>query len=395
MDNRLTKLAPPDAQILKKNGLKWFATGENSDYLSTDFVRVTPPELERFQEAATELYKRIVETAYYVAEAGLWKEMGIPHQAVDLIQHSLRKEEGAYLIGRFDFSGGLEGLPIHLLEFNADTCSLIPETAKFQQLYWSQERKDLMEPPFNNLVASLKNRFETILADFPGKTPYMLISSLGHEEDWLNTDVIAEAARKADFKEVQNLALSKVIFAEDEGIYMQLGPEDYRRYDFWFKFIPWEFILFEEPELFQILERIILDDLCMVLNPASSILYQSKGLMTYLYERYPDQDYLLKTAFSKAAFPNNKYVRKPSFGRMGENIAYHDGGSEPAYETEGDYGDFKPVFQELADFNEDWQDHRYQPSVFWTGEPSALCFRRQDDLIIDDDAEFVGHHIAF
>ncbi|WP_363325437.1 glutathionylspermidine synthase family protein [Phaeodactylibacter sp.] len=38
---------------------------------------------------------------------------------------------------------------------------------------------------------------------------------------------------------------------------------------------------------------------------------------------------------------------------------------------------------------------RYQPSVYIAGgEACALCFRRQDGLIVDDDAEFVGHYVT-
>ena len=78
---------------------------------------------------------------------------------------------------------------------------------------------------------------------------------------------------------------------------------------------------------------------------------------------------------------------KPIFGRMGENIAFYDGATEPEYQTEGDYEDFDKVYQELADFNEDRKEHRYQPSIFYTDEPCGMAIRRQDDLIIDDDAE--------
>ena len=76
------------------------------------------------------------------------------------------------------------------------------------------------------------------------------------------------------------------------------------------------------------------------------------------------------------------------------NIAFYDGNGRPEYETEGDYGEYPPVYQELADFNEDSEEHRYQPSIYWTGMSSALCFRRQDDFVIDDDAEFVGHVVG-
>ena len=113
-----------------------------------------------------------------------------------------------------------------------------------------------------------------------------------------------------------------------------------------------------------------------------------------MYDLEPDNPFLLKTTLNASDFPNNKYVSKPIFGRMGENIAYFDGNATSEYKTEGDYEGFDKVYQELARFNLDRKDHRYQPSVFYTNEPCGIAIRRQDDLIIDDDAEFVGHTVA-
>jgi len=217
-----------------------------------------------------------------------------------------------------------------------------------------------------------------------------LLSTLGYEEDRLNCDLIALGAKKAGIQDTQSIALEGITFSDEEGIFVSDGRDEYRRYDFWYKFIPWEFIAFEEPELWKLLDPIIRNKLATVLNPAFSMLLQNKALMQLMYELEPNNPYLLKTTASARDFPNGYYVRKPQYGRMGENIAYHKGSTRPVYETDGDYGDYAPVYQELADFNIDREEHRYQPSIFYTGESSALCFRRQDDLIIDDDAEFVG-----
>jgi glutathionylspermidine synthase len=72
----------------------------------------------------------------------------------------------------------------------------------------------------------------------------------------------------------------------------------------------------------------------------------------------------------------------------------YDGDEKPVYETEGDYGTAPCVYQELTRLNFDYEGYRYQPSVFWTDGPSAFCFRRQDDLIVDDDAEFISHVVG-
>ena len=58
----------------------------------------------------------------------------------------------------------MEELPFpKLLEFNADTCSLMPETAMIQEVFWEDEKEDLPGDPFNELLPSLVKRFEHIL----------------------------------------------------------------------------------------------------------------------------------------------------------------------------------------------------------------------------------------
>ena len=394
MDSRLINVAPLKSRALKREGLKWFASGDNKDYLANDFVVVHPSELAAYKHAAKELHALGLKAVQLATERGDWKGLGIPDVAIDLIRYSVKNELDINLIGRYDFAGGMDGIPLKLLEFNADTASLMPETAVIQQKHWEQEQGRLPGKPFNDLVSGIARQFNRILTKYPNKSASLLISTLGHTEDWLNTDIIALAAREAGFEIIKSVPLDRVIFSEEEGFFVEVSPENYQQYDFFYKFIPWDFIAFEEPELMGILSAIVQKDLGVVLNPAYTMMLQSKAIMQYMYELEPRNSMLLQTSLKELTFPRRHYVRKPVFGRMGENISFHTGAAEPEYATEGDYGDFHPVYQEIAVFNEDSEEHRYQPSIYWAGEAIGLCFRRQDDLILDDDAEFVGSVIA-
>ncbi|MEL6925375.1 MAG: glutathionylspermidine synthase family protein [Bacteroidota bacterium] len=376
---------------IRKTGFQWFANGENAEYLCGDFVVLHPEELDELLDAASEVYELYLQAAFHIADHQLWSQAGIPEAAIPLIEFSLEHERELHLIGRFDFAGGLEDFPVKLLEFNADTCTLLPETVVLQEAHFEQEAEDLPGEPYNELMGALVQQFENLLNKFPDKTASLLISTMGYEEDVLNARIIVDAAQKAGFEDVQQMALDQVIFSPDEGIFIDLGNEEYKQYDFWYKLVPWDFIVHEEPELLEILENIIRRDLAVVMNPAWTLLLQSKAIMSIMYELFPDHPALLKTTFAAADFPSGKYIRKPIFGRLGENISFHSGDGKAPYETEGDYGDFPSIYQELAMLNTDLEGHRYQPSIFWAGDPVALCFRRQDDLIIDDDAEFVAH----
>lgn len=394
VDNRLIAVPPLPRHELRKEDLEWFVADENEGYFSDDFVKVTREELDNLRAASAELFSLAMEAARRIVDRKAWKEAGIPKNARPLIAYSLQHESDNYLVGRFDFAGGIEGLPLKMLEINADTCSMMPETAFIQELYWELESDQLKNRPFNLLIHGLKQKLQKLLEQNPDKAANLLVTTFGYEEDVLNMRVIERAAKMAGFTQVRHSTLEEVIFSEDEGIFMQERTGEYTRYDFWYKFTPWDIIAYDEPELWDILEQIIRNRLCIIMNPAYSMLLQSKAIMKFMYDLSPRHNHLLKTTLNAHDFYNYKYVRKPIFGRIGENISFHNGSKKPEYETDGDFGDQDSVYQELADFNEDHEEHRYQPSIYWTGEACALCFRRQDDLIIDDDAEFVGHIVT-
>lgn len=393
VDNRLIAVPPLPRHELRKDDLEWFVADENEGYIADDFVRVSRVELDNFRSVAAELFGLLIQAAQRVADRKAWQDVGIPSNAIPLVAYSLQHELDNYLVGRFDFAGGIEGLPIKLLEINADTCSLMSETAFIQEHYWELEKDQLNGRPFNLLLHGLKLRFQDLLKRNPDKAANLLISTFGYEEDVLNMRAVERAAKMAGFTDVRISTLEEVIFSEEEGIFFQTKSGEYIRYDFWYKFTPWDILAYEEPELFDILDQIVRNNLCVIMNPAFSMLLQSKALLKYVHDLSPRHTHLLKTSLKSYEFHEFRYVRKPIFGRMGENVAFFNGSKHPVYETEGDFGNQNCVYQTLAEFNEDTEEHRYQPSIYWTGEASALCFRRQDDLILDDDAEFVGHII--
>ena len=393
--NPIHETGPLPLETLEGQGLQWFVQGENHDYIPEEFIELHPTESQDLLHASAVLIDYFVQAIQVVAREGRWSELHLPNHCIRLLQYSIERELGNYLIGRFDFSGGLAQIPPRLIEFNGDTCSLLPETAFIQEEYWEQERAELPPgEPYNELMVSLTERFEYLLERYPDREATLLITTMGGDDDWLNADVISEAAERAGFDEVHYADLQKVTFSPEEGIFLEVTPGNYLRFDFWYKMLPWDFFLFEEPELFAILDRIVRQELCIILNPAFAMLLQNKGLLKIIYELYPNAPEVLRAGRSAVDFPDQRFVSKPFFGRMGENISLHDGQVGAKVKTEGDYGSNPMLYQELAPFYTDLEGHRYQPSVFWTGEASAICIRRQDSLIIDDDAEFLCHIVA-
>ena len=393
VDNRLFPAPVPSPRFMRREGLEWLSSGENDDYFADEIIGISESEQRAWAQAGQHCFEALRNTAQRIAREQNWRDLGIPHNAQRLVKYSIENELDDFLVGRFDFAGGFGDYPIKMLEFNADTCSLMPETAHVQRHLWVEMRKKKGSGPFDPLLVGLTRRFQRLLQQYPEKEPTLLLSTLGYEEDWLNVEVLAEAAKAAGFKEIHKVALEAVIFDPENGVFIEVGPDRFVQFDFWYKMIPWEFFAYEEPELMGILTNLVMEDKVKIINPAWTMIMQSKGVLPHVFKDHPDEPALLKASFSYTEFPDGRYARKPLFGRTGENVALFDGNARPMAEKDGDYSNMPPVFQDLASFAVDEEGHRYQASVFYCDHPCAIGIRRQDDLIIDDDAEFIGHTV--
>ncbi|MCB0642185.1 MAG: glutathionylspermidine synthase family protein, partial [Phaeodactylibacter sp.] len=393
MDRRLIPLRPLSENKLRALGLEYFLGGdEDWGYFAEAALTVTPAEVQAFHKAALEADKLLHAAADAAIQDGRWEELGIPHNAVQLIRHTWDDERHMHLLGRFDFAGGLDGVPLKLLEFNADTCSILPETAIVQ---WEMLKDNGMDTAdqFNDLFDDLVDRFQEVLRANPDMEPTLLISTLGHPEDDLNAELVGDAAEEAGFQEVQYLRLDRVVFSPDDGIFVEFGPNHYGRFDFWFKLIPWDFIAYEQPKLMNILTDIVLDRRAVILNPPHSMVFQSKALLKIAYQMFQKHELLLPAFLKKPKKSTTPYVKKAYFGREGENVSIMDQYGHVLEKRSGDFGHYPNVFQSMASLNRDSEMYYYQPGVYYCEEPCALSFRRRDSLIIDEDAEFIPHLI--
>ena len=388
MDSRLSAAPRLTERWLRKQGLAYYGSGENEDYLADEVLSLEPDEATAALRAGDEAWDLLRHTARRcAAEDERLRALGVPERAWPLVRWSVEHEWDNFLVGRFDFAGGIADLPLRLIEFNADTASLLPETTVLQPELIRQAK--LTAAP-NDLAAALTanarrmggGRADTAVAAV----------HLGSEDDTLNVDVLARATAAAGWGRTDNLTLPTLDINPDEGVFFEAEPGRWIHYGSLVKFFPWDFAFREEPDLGDYLGELVLSRKLRVLNPAWTTLLQSKGLLAYAWRDNPGHPLLLPTAFDPAELPDPLagYVRKPVWGRLGENIEIVMNGRNVVAETGGDYGDGPVVYQQLAAFNTDRADHRYQLSVYQAPHACALCCRRQDDAIIDDDGEFVA-----
>jgi glutathionylspermidine synthase len=133
-----------------------------------------------------------------------------------------------------------------------------------------------------------------------------------------------------------------------------------------------------------------MDRKAIVLNPAYTMLFQSKGILKVLWDLFPNHPLLLETKSSPISGKN--CIEKVMFGREGANVRIINGRNETVTFSSGEYAEQKKIYQEFIDFPMDDRGNYYQAGVFYVGESCGLGFRK-GGKILDNTAQFCGHLI--
>lgn len=390
---KLREIEPLSSSYLESIGFTWHTDSDNSPYVSDKIVEISSLEAEAFYEAGSELYDMFVKAGDYVVENNLFEILDIPHNLIDMVKESWSNDLHWHLYGRFDLSGGVGGAPIKLIEFNADTPTSLFESAIIQ---WAILKYNKLEESlqFNSIYEDLRDNFKRVLIledplesfeEINDQTRFkILFSSIKDNIEEINTTkflqhIAQEAGYECDFAYVDEVGFSEDGIFKD-GIY----------YEFWFKLIPWESIALEEPELMDMLSNIITNQKGLFLNPAYTMMFQSKAMLKILWDLYPNHPLLLESSFEPLT--GKKCVKKPTFGREGGNISILDSKGRIRASNDGHYGDFKSVYQEYIEFPKDSFGNFYQAGLFFSYHPCGLGFRRGGE-ILDNSSKFVGHII--
>lgn len=388
----LEKVKPLTSEFLESIGFYWHTDEDKSAYVSNELVRVTQVEADAYYEATNELYDMFVAAGNHVIENDLLHEIGIPFNVVDMVKQSWGNDVHWHLYGRFDLAGGIDGKQIKLIEFNADTPTALFETAIVQ---WALLKVNGMEDrlQFNNTYEAIKENFKRLVV-MDGETEdfsknydgwKILFSSVkGSIEDENTTKLLQSAANEAGFSTDFAFA-DEVEFDGNEGIFK--GEENF---EYWFKLIPWENIGIDEGDLALMLREIMENQKAIILNPAYTLMFQSKAFMKILWDLYPNHPLLLETSYEPLA--GKKQVEKRVFGREGANTVILDEKNHVMAQEEGEYENFAPIYQEYVELPKDENGESYQAGVFFAYEACGLGYRK-GGLILNNYSKFVGHVI--
>lgn len=388
----LQKVNPLQKDYLESLGFVWHTDTDETSYLSDTLVVISQEEAEAYYEAGNTLYEMFIETAQYVIDHNLFHQIGIPFNLIELIKTSWENEIHWHLYGRFDLAGGIDGKPIKLLEFNADTPTVLFETAIIQ---WAILKQNGMEEKsqFNGLYEALLENFKRLVTleestdSFEERYEgwkFLFTSVKGNFEEENTVRLLQHIAADAGYQ-TEFAYIDEIEFSSEDGIFY-----NDENYELWFKLIPWENIALEEPDLALLLTNIIQNQKAIIFNPAYTLLFQSKGLLKILWDLYPNHPLLLETSFEP--LKDQKQVQKPVFGREGGSVAIIDENGENIAVCEGEYGSYKMVYQSYIQLPKDMAGQNYQAGLFYAYEACGLGFRKGGE-ILNNMSKFVGHII--
>ena len=365
------------------NRLHWFL-GE--DYFSEELLGIYRSEIEQLRRISDEAFYLFQRATDKIIADDKLSELGIPLSFQKCIIHSWKnKTKHPFLYGRFDINGGLKSDYGKIIEFNADTCSTIPETLLWQPLQLAELKGNPQS--FNTLNDDIKSSLSILKSTLNKPNPTFLGTSFGYIEDVENVNCIIDIAYQAGFKPMYS-DLEHVTFS-DEGVFYEIGGE-FEEIDVLFKMVPWDWMFNDEPELARTLSDLICNDKVVVLNPPYTAIWQNKKFLAYITQHFPNN--ILAETYLRQEARLGEYVKKPVYGRLGENIAIQTN-TKARQESKGDFGNQDMIFQKYYPLNQDMEKYYYQIGMFFTTKASAINLRAQESPIITDDCEFMSHFI--
>jgi glutathionylspermidine synthase len=307
-------------------GLLWHSA-EQPYWNESAFYEFTAHEVEVLETATNQLAEMALAAAQHIIDSKLYAKMGIPENAVALIENSWESEPPS-LYGRFDLA--FDGVhPPKLLEYNADTPTSLLEAAAVQW-YWLEDVFPGANQ-FNSIHDRLIIRWQELIPYLPeGRIDFC---SMDDVEDGMTVAYLMDTAHQA--------GLTSSLFPIDEIGWdgkAFLAPDN-NRLGAIFKLYPWEWMVREE------FGKHLCTAKTVWIEPPWKMLLSNKGLLPVLWKLYPGHPNLLEASFDSPG-EMAAWVKKPLLGREGANITLHS--PSGTVETEGDYGEEGFIYQELA-----------------------------------------------
>jgi glutathionylspermidine synthase len=303
----------------------------------------------------------------------------------------LAREESLW--GRMDFSYSNGALK--LLEFNFDGAISLYEASVFQRLWLDQ----LIEKgTFDENTGQVNAIHTSLIAAFDRLIPAdgtVHFTSLGMSTEEDETIKYLQSCAMLAGKHTQYLKV-KSLGHTDAGMLVDLNKAPIKQL---VKLYPWELLFREDTKIAEqtgksVLLPLVEKQSVHFIEPAWKSLLSNKGVLSIMYELFPDCPYLLPAALegseAAAELKKHPYAKKPLFGMQGVSVSlvYPD---DPLMSTAipGEYGREGFVIQQLHPLPTYQDYHVLLGSWVVAGKPAGLGMRA------DRSAITTGTHCLF
>ncbi|MBI3867355.1 MAG: glutathionylspermidine synthase family protein [Verrucomicrobia bacterium] len=355
---------------VEKQGLTYH-THESSPYWDESaYYQLSAAQVDALELAANSLHAMCVEAAGAVVDRGWWSRLAIPESMVPCVLRSWERDDFS-LYGRFDLA--YDGArPPKLLEYNADTPTALLE-ASVIQWFWLQDcfpSSDQFNSIHERLIQAWKGS---------GFRSAHFASVKDHAEDEQTALYIQDTAHQAGLA-TQQTHIEDIGWDPKARCFVDAKDS---RIESLFKLYPWEWMAHEE------FAQFLPEDSARFVEPAWKMLLSNKGLLSVLWELFPNHPNLLPT-FDVPERLGGRYARKPKLSREGQNVTLVVDGRE-IEKTGGDYGEEGYVFQQMADLP-DFSGH-FPVMGVWVVNHTAcgLGIREDRKRITGNLSRFVPH----
>jgi glutathionylspermidine synthase len=262
-----------------------------------------------------------------------------------------------------------------MLEYNADTPTMVIESAMMQWFWLQDERRGADQ--FNSLHERLMERFGEIRVLMPPGEPFYFAGFGDNEEERQTCVYLQDLATQAGL-DARFINLGDIGWLNNQFVDLEDRPIKY-----WFKLYPWEWMFSDE---FGAHTR---QDVSGIVEPIWKCILSNKGILPVLHEMFPDHPNILPAHWDDTKLKSGSYVSKPMLSREGANITMFERGCEVAH-TDGKYHGHK-IYQERASLFQ--QDGHYAVIGSWVvGNKSAgMIVRDSSEQIVRDLSRVVPH----
>ena len=335
------------------------------------YYRLTARDVELIETATNELWLRCLDAVQHVIDRRRYAELGIPDVAIPLIEASWNDDHPS-IYGRFDLAYRT-GEPPKLLEFNADTPTMLLEAAVVQW-HWKEDVFPGADQ-FNSIHEKLIAKWQSLREYLREPIHFAHAESV---EDLMTTTYLRDTAEQAGYQTVG-------LHVSDIGWHPLRGFTDLDERSILniFKLYPWEWMLREA------FAAHLRPGAPYWIEPPWRMILSNKSILPILWELFPDHPHLLPAFGDPRRL--REWVKKPRFGREGQNVEI-----QTATRTErqpGDYNDAPFVYQQY--FELPVYDGRRAIVGSWVvdQESAGIGIRESEGLITKNESPFVPHII--